>query len=221
MNPILIIKPIAMKVLKDLVVAEFQFYTQNSPNMNNEERRYRADDIIRNHLAFAASAALLPIPIADFAAVSAVQLNMLRQLASLYRVTFADVLGRNIIAALAGGGIARVGASLIKAIPGVGTLIGEFTMPALSAASTYALGQVVASHFGKGGTFEDFDLKTAKQKYNDEIKNGKQAAKEAAGKTENADDLVVRLRKLSELKDAGILSDEEFTAMKTKILSQL
>ena len=221
MNPILIIKPIAMKVLKDLVVAEFQFYTQNSPNMNNEERRYRADDIIRNHLAVAASAALLPIPIADFAAVSAVQLNMLRQLASLYRVTFADVLGRNIIAALAGGGIARVGASLIKAIPGVGTLIGEFTMPALSAASTYALGQVVASHFGKGGTFEDFDLKTAKQKYNDEIKNGKQAAKEAAGKTENADDLVVRLRKLSELKDAGILSDEEFTAMKTKILSQL
>ena len=221
MNHILIIKPVAMKVLKDLVIAEFQFYTQNSPNMNNEERRYRADDIIRNHLAFAASAALLPIPIADFAAVSAVQLNMLRQLASLYRVTFADVLGRNIIAALAGGGIARVGASLIKAIPGVGTLIGEFTMPALSAASTYALGQVVASHFGKGGTFEDFDLKTAKQKYNDEIKNGKQAAKEAAGKTENADDLVVRLRKLSELKDAGILSDEEFTAMKTKILSQL
>ena len=221
MNHILIIKPVAMKVLKDLVIAEFQFYTQNSPNMNNEERRYRADDIIRNHLAFAASAALLPIPIADFAAVSAVQLNMLRQLASLYRVNFVDVLGRNIIAALAGGGIARVGASLIKAIPGVGTMIGEFTMPALSAASTYALGQVVASHFNKGGTFEDFDLKSAKQKYNEEIKNGKQAAKEAAGKTENTDDLVVRLKKLSELKDAGILSEEEFTAMKTKILSQL
>ncbi len=221
MNHILIIKPVAMKVLKDLVIAEFQFYTQNSPNMNNEERRYRADDIIRNHLAFAASAALLPIPIADFAAVSAVQLNMLRQLASLYRVNFADVLGKNIIAALAGGGIARVGASLIKAIPGVGTMIGEFTMPALSAASTYALGQVVASHFGKGGTFEDFDLKSAKQKYNEEIKNGKQAAKEAAGKTENTDDLVVRLKKLSELKDAGILSEEEFKAMKAKILAQL
>ena len=221
MHHFLVIKPFAMKILKDLVIAEFQFYTQNSPNMNQEEKRNRADDIIRNHLAFAASAALLPIPVADFAAVSAVQLNMLRQLASLYRVNFADVLGRNIIAALAGGGIARVAASLIKAIPGVGTVIGEFTMPALSAASTYALGQVVASHFSKGGTLEDFDLGMAKKKYEEELKNGKQAAKEAANKADAPEDFAAKLKKLSELKAAGILSDEEFSQMKAKILAQI
>jgi uncharacterized protein (DUF697 family) len=221
MNKFSIIKPVAMKILKDLVVAEFQLFTQNSPKMTQEEKQHRADDIIRNHLAFAASAALLPIPLADFAAVSAVQLNMLRQLATVYRVGFADSLGRNVIAALAGGGIARVGASLIKAIPGVGTLIGEFTMPALSAASTYALGQVVANHFSKGGTLEDFDMRTAKKKYEEELKNGKQAAKETAAKVENPEDLVTKLKKLSELKDAGILSEDEFSQMKAKILAQL
>jgi uncharacterized protein (DUF697 family) len=190
--------------------------------MNHEEKREKADDIIKNHLGFAAAAALVPIPGADIAAVSAVQLNMLRQLANLYRVSFTDNLGKNIITALVSGSLARVGASLVKAIPGIGTLIGEFTMPALSAASTYALGQVFASHLAKGGTLENFDVTKARKKYDEELKHGKQAAKEAAAKTETIEeDVVAKLKKLAELKDAGILSEEEFIQMKSKLLAQM
>ena len=95
-------------------------------------------------------------------------------------------------------------------------------MPVLSAASTYALGQVVASHFSKGGTLDDFDLGLARRKYDEEIKKGKEVAKQTVAKTEvQEDDVVAKLKKLSELKEAGILTDEEFTQMKAKLLAQM
>ena len=211
----------SMKILTDLVQSEFYFQIQKPQNMNQEEKRAKADSLILNHVGFAASAALLPIPLADIAAVGAVQLNMLRQLASLYRVGFLESIGKNVISALVGSSLARVGASLIKLIPGIGTVVGELTMPALSAASTYGLGQVVSSHFAKGGTLQDFDLRSAKSKYEEEIKKGKQVAKEAAAKTEAPEDIVSKLKKLSELRDAGILTEAEFADMKAKMLAQL
>jgi uncharacterized protein (DUF697 family) len=211
------------KVIQYLATQVFwQSLNKKREAMNHEEKREKADDIIKNHLGFAAAAALIPIPGADIAAVSAVQLNMLRQLANVYRVSFTDSLGKNIITALVSGSLARVGASLVKLIPGVGTLIGEFTMPALSAASTYALGQVFASHLAKGGSLEDFDVTKARQKYDEELKHGKNVAKEAAAKTDiPQEDIVAKLKKLAELKEAGILSDEEFSQMKSKLLAQM
>ena len=209
-------------ILKNIIFDEFQFQIQKPHKMNHEDKREKADSIVLNHVGFAASAAFLPFPVADIAAVSAVQLNMMRQLSSLYRVGFMDSIGKNVISALVGGSIARIGASLIKLIPGVGTFIGEVTMPVLSAASTYALGQVVASHFAKGGTLEDFDLKLARRKYDEELKKGKEVATQTVTKTEiTQDDIVVKLKKLSELKEAGVLTEEEFSQMKAKLLAQM
>ncbi|NJN35629.1 MAG: DUF697 domain-containing protein [Saprospiraceae bacterium] len=156
------------------------------------------------------------------AAVTAVQLNMLRQLAKLYNVNFMESLGKNIITAVAGSSLARVGASLVKAIPGVGTIIGEMSMAALSGASTYALGKVFANHFANGGNLENFDLKNSKKVYEEELKNGKTVANEVVQtKAEASDDIVVRLKKLAELRDAGVLSDDEFSQMKAKLLAQM
>jgi uncharacterized protein (DUF697 family) len=190
-----------------------------SDNMNQEEKQLRANDIVKNHVGFAASAGLLPFPMADLAAVTAVQLNMLRQLAKLYNVSFTENLGKNFITAIAGSGLARLGASLIKAIPGVGTVIGELSMAAMSGASTYALGKVFANHFAKGGTFEDFDLQKSKKVYEEELKKGKTVVNEVVKKEEKPDDVVTKLKKLSELRDAGILTEDEFLQMKTKLLA--
>ncbi len=193
-----------------------------SDDMNKEEKQLKANDIIKNHVGFAASAGLIPFPGADLAAVTAVQLNMLRQLAKLYNVNFMESLGKNIITAVAGSSVARVGASLVKAIPGVGTIIGEMSMAALSGASTYALGKTFARHFANGGSLENFDLKNSKKVYEEELKNGKTATAEAAQpKAEAGDDIVVKLKKLAELRDAGVLSDDEFSQMKVKLLAQM
>lgn len=170
-------------------------------------------------------AALVPYPGADLLAVSAVQLNMLRQLAHLYHVGFMDTLGKNVISAVAGTGAARLGASLVKAIPGVGTLIGELSMPALSGASTYALGQVVARHFQRGGTLDDLELKTAQQEYSGEIEVGKTVAKDLQPEStpfkSESDEAIDKLRKLAELRDQGVLTPEEFQKLKDRLLETI
>ena len=185
-------------------------------------KRQQADDIIRKHVAYAASAALIPIPGADIAAVSAVQLDMLRQLAGMYGINFMDAIGRNLITALVGGSLARIGASLVKAIPVVGTFIGEITMPILSGASTYALGHVIVHHLENGGTLDTIDLKRSKKDYEETMRKEKDNLKKDSGNnTMTSDDVIAKIKKLSELKDAGILSEQEFLKIKTKLLEAM
>ncbi len=189
------------------------------------EKHPKANEIVRNHVGFALGAALIPMPGADLLAVSAVQLNMLRQLAKLYQVGFMDTLGKNLISAVVGTSAARLGASLVKAIPGIGTVIGEISMPALSGASTYALGKVVANHFQKGGTLEDFDFTSGKKVYENEIVEGKKIAEELSRQktpvSNPADEALDKVKKLSEMKDAGIITEDEFSTLKQRLLSQI
>jgi uncharacterized protein (DUF697 family) len=193
--------------------------------MNNEQRQARALEIIKNHVGFSLGAALIPFPGADLLAVSGVQLNMLRQLAGVYQVGFFDALGRNIISAVAGGSVARLGASLIKILPGIGTIIGELSMPALSGASTYALGRVVANHFQQGGTLEDLNLSQARRRYATEMREAKTVATEMARnqppREPIASDPLDKLKRVSELHQAGVLTDQEFQELKTRLLQEV
>lgn len=194
----------------------------NLKTMKHEDKMPQANDIIKNHVGFSLGAALVPFPGADLLAVSAVQLNMLRQLAKVYNVSFFESLGKNVVSAIAGGGVARLGASLIKIIPGVGTVVGELSMPVLSGASTYALGKVVANHFQKGGTLEDLDFKTAKQEYTEEMDTGKKVADELRQEAEpSSNETIDKLRKLAELRDQGVITAEEFQRLKDRLLDQI
>lgn len=203
----------------------FELEKSLSKTMQHEAKQAKANEIVRNHVGFSLGAALIPFPGADLLAVTTVQLNMLRQLAKLYDVGFMDVLGKNIISAVAGSSAARLGASLVKAIPGVGTIIGELSMPALSGASTYALGKVVAAHFHLGGSLDDLDLRNARRGYETEIEDGKKVAEQLAKNqpltASPTDEAMDKLKKLAELKAAGIITDEEFAQLKTKLLSQI
>ncbi len=196
-----------------------------SKAMTQKEKQTKSSEIIRNHVGFSLGAALVPFPGADLLAVSAVQLNMLRQLAKLYNVAFYDSLGKNILSAIVGGSVARLGASLVKAIPGIGTLIGEISMPVLSGASTWALGRTVANHIENGGTMEDLDLTKARINYETELEEGKKMAQDLrASETSvqsESDSAIDKIKKLSEMKDAGILSEEEFKQLKERLLGQI
>lgn len=207
--------------LFDLIEHEKSF----SKAMLKEEKQAKASEIIKNHVGFSLGAALIPLPGADLLAVSGVQLNMLRQLAKLYQVSFFDSLGKNIVSAIVGGSAARLGASLVKAIPGIGTIIGEVSMPVLSGASTWALGRTVANHLHQGGTMENLDVTKARKTYETEIESGKAAVQELnqsdfAPKSES-DEAIDKIKKLAEMKEAGILSEEEFMQLKARLLPQI
>jgi uncharacterized protein (DUF697 family) len=202
--------------------------------MTNEQKLEKANEIVRNSVGYAMGAGLVPIPLLDIAAVSGVQLNMLRQLAGLYQINFMESLGKNCISAVVGGGLARVGSSLFKFIPGIGTILGEISMSGFAGASTYAMGQVFIRHFKNGGTFEDFNTDISKKMYQEELKKSKNVVTEvkeelnketplpvAPVKTDKTEDPFEKIRKLAAMKAEGILTDEEFQKQKQRLLEQL
>lgn len=198
--------------------------------MSEYEKSNRSDSansIIKNHMIWSMGAGFIPVPIADLFAVSAIQLDMIRQMCKLYEIDFKQTEGKAIITALTGSGLARLGARAVKFIPGVGSILGGITMAALSGASTYALGEVFKKHFETGGTFLDFDPERLKKYYNEKFEKGKEVAEELRKKQEtvvksaDASTSVDKLKELADLKAAGILTDEEFDIMKKKIIGEL
>lgn len=205
-------------------------------NNNKSDRSKHADTVIRTHIMFSMGAGLIPIPIADIFAVSASQLDMIRQLAKVYEIDFQETQGKAIVSALTSSTIARVGAgSIAKAIPIVGSLVGGVTNSILSGASTYALGEVFKKHFETGGTILDFDIERVRRAYREKFEKGKKIAKDLKAEQDQQkkgfevkieDDspkspkagIVERLKELADLKEAGVLTEEEFEQMKKKII---
>ncbi|HKK74859.1 MAG TPA: DUF697 domain-containing protein [Saprospiraceae bacterium] len=232
-------------------------------NKKNDKSKH-ADTVIRNHVIWSMGASfIVPIPIADVFAVSALQLDMIRQLCRVYDRDFSESSGKAIITSLTSSIMARAGArSLIKLIPGIGTVIGGVAVSVFNGASTYALGQVFKRHFDSGGTILDFDPERLKKMYNEQFEKGKKVAEqlrkdkkaqkqaeafktdsteaateadahklaEAAQKAARAEameakkkrdkEILDRLKEAADLKDRGVLSDEEFEDLKQRLLSK-
>lgn len=213
-----------------------------------QEREKHAETIVRNHVLFSMGAGAIPVPVADILAVSASQLDMIRQLCKVYDVDFSETQGKAIVSSLTTSTLARIGAgSLAKMIPIVGSVVGAVANAIMAGASTYALGQVFKTHFDTGGTILDFDAARLKKLYNEQFEKGKKVAEElrkqheakqkaedaaaepvaesefvpdnlAATKSKSDADLITRLKELGELKAAGIITEEEFDKMKKRIL---
>jgi uncharacterized protein (DUF697 family) len=198
--------------------------------MGTEElRKENADSIIRNHMIWSMGAGFIPVPIADFFAVTAIQLDMIRQLSRLYDVDFKETSGKAIITSLSGASVARMGSRMIKFIPGVGSILGGVTLAVLSGASTYALGEVFQSHFESGGTFLDFDVSRLKRMYDEKFEKGKEVAEEINKEQKAKDtkvkaadeDYIKRLQELSELKENGHITASEFDQLKASLLKDI
>lgn len=183
-----------------------------------------ANTIIKNHIVWSMGAGFIPVPIADLLAVGAVQLDMIRQLSKLYGIDFKQTEGKAIVSSLTSSGVARLGARAVKFIPGVGSILGGVTMSILSGASTYALGEVFKKHFETGGTFLDFDTERLKKYYNEKFEKGKEVAEQLQSEKDHqtsdstTDDVMDKLKELAEMKQSGILTEDEFDNMKKRIL---
>ena len=164
------IKKKVVETLKDTIMGK------NSPK--GDQKGSLADGIIRNHTIWSMGAGLIPVLIADIFAVSALQLDMIRQLCKVYEVDYEETRGKAIVTSLTSSTLARLGArSIIKLIPGIGSMIGGVTVSLFAGASTYALGEVFKTHFESGGTILDFDPDRLKNMYKDQFEKGKEHAK--------------------------------------------
>ena len=121
-----------------------------------------AERITEKYRRWSFVAGVVPVPVADVAAVSGVNLKMLSDLSDHYGVEFSESRGKKIVGALLGGVVPTVFAagyvgSALKAVAGVGTVLGAFTMPVFASAATTGLGRIFIRHFEGGGTLEDFE----------------------------------------------------------------
>ncbi len=185
-------------------------------------KQTQAEAIIRSHVLWAMGGGLIPIPLVDFAAVTAIQLEMLQQLAQLYGVNYSRSQGKTFVSALTGTTIASLGASFLKAIPGIGSILGGASMSLASGASTYAVGQVAISHFSSGGSLSNFVEEQIKTVYDSAFEQGKNYVSNLENEKGNeAADIYQALEKLGKLRDQGILTEEEFQMKKQELLSRL
>ena len=126
-----------------------------------ESRDEIASKLVDRFAMWSGVAGLIPVPGLDVVAVGGTQLQMLRRLSQIYDVPFSENSGKALIASVAGSMIpatSGIGAtSLFKTVPIVGTIVGGFVMPALSAGATYAVGKAFIQHFKSGGTLLDFN----------------------------------------------------------------
>ncbi len=139
--------------------------------------------IVRKHVKWAAGAGFIPVPLVDLAAIVAALMAELNELAELYEVpvTTSKEREKQVIAALvAGVGIPLLAegviASLIKSIPGIGTVGGLLAMPVLAGALAYSVGKVFIQHFESGGTFLTFDPKKVESYYREKFSEGRDIA---------------------------------------------
>ncbi|MBM3874686.1 MAG: DUF697 domain-containing protein [Verrucomicrobia bacterium] len=142
-----------------------------------------ADSIIRQHVLLAAGAGLIPVPIADMAAITGIQLKMLSDLAASYDVPFSRHRVESILSSLIGGlasrEIAKIGLSgMLKIIPVFGSVLGAASMPMAAAALTYAVGSSFKEHFAAGGNLENVNLARVRTGFRQKLETGRVLAKQ-------------------------------------------
>jgi uncharacterized protein (DUF697 family) len=145
-----------------------------------------AEQVLRRHVWGAMGIGLIPVPLMDFAALSVIQLMLLRKLAKIYDVPFSSDIAKSMIssvftsslsfpAAMLTVGVEKLAltASIAKFIPGIGITVAAATMPVVAGSATYALGKVFIRHFGSGGTFLTLDPNKTKDYYFTMFEEGK------------------------------------------------
>ena len=198
--------------------------TQSKPDKKVTNKSHQAVSTIKNHMVWAMGAGFIPVPFADFFAIAAIQLDMVRQLCKIYEVDFTETKGKAFVTSLAGSGFSGLGARAVKFIPGVGSVLGGVTLAVLAGGSTFALGEVFKKHFETGGTFLDFDPDRLRKYYDEKFEKGKEIAREIKKQEDEkvvkpeSTDAFEKLKDLAQMKREGLITDEEYEKLKKKLM---
>ena len=113
-----------------------------------KELKKRCQLVIHSATAASAAAGAIPIPMSDAIPITAAQIGMIIALGKEFDITLSDAAAKSIL----GVGVTQqagraVASNLLKAVPGVGTVVGGFIGASTAAALTEALGWVIDDDF--------------------------------------------------------------------------
>lgn len=137
------------------------------------KRKKAADKVIHRRMLYTAGLGLIPIPLVDTVTILGTQVLMVKDIATIYNIPFKQHRVKSFIGSLIG----SVGTiNVIKAIPGIGSLLGGVAVSLGSAAATYAIGKVFTQHFDQGGTLLDFNPVESSKYFQELYEEGQQKA---------------------------------------------
>lgn len=121
-----------------------------------QKRRSLARKVVERHKNYAALGGLVPVPIANIASVTAINMRMVKQLSDLYQVPFQRDRARSMIIGLMGGAVptglgAATASTLMFVVPG-GALVGLGVSAITAAALTRGIGLVFIESFESNAT---------------------------------------------------------------------
>lgn len=127
-------------------------------------RRWQARAIVERHANYSAVGGVIPLPIVNIAAITAIILRMVKSLSDLYGVPFERNRARAIITGLIGGLTpatlsALTASSLLFIVPG-SNLLGLAVSSVAASACARRIGGIFIDHFESGATLLEFPLPT-------------------------------------------------------------
>jgi uncharacterized protein (DUF697 family) len=136
-----------------------------------------AMNIIKQNIAWAVAAGLLPVPFVEVAAITAVEVK----LAEHFNVPFQKDLAKSAVASLLAslGSVALgkyVARSAFRFLPVIGPVVAAASLSVMSSAFTYAVGRVFAVHFATGGSLLDFNIENLREFFRNEFAIGMKEA---------------------------------------------
>lgn len=140
----------------------------------------RAGATVKGHVIASMALGLVPVPVFDLVALMGVQLKMVHSLCKQYDVKYTKNIGKSLIGGLIAGVLPITAtvtlSSMLKVIPGFGSLASGASVAILGGALTYGIGRVFVHHFESGGTMLDFSVAKYRDRFKKEVENGKSVA---------------------------------------------
>jgi len=125
-------------------------------------RRSQALAIVQRYSAFSAAGGIIPLPIANLASVTALNVHMVKRLSELYEVPYRRDRARAMVVGLLGGimpsGLGMVTASTLGVLVPVSGLIGLAVSSVSALACTRGIGNALVEHFESGKTLHELPL---------------------------------------------------------------
>jgi uncharacterized protein (DUF697 family) len=130
--------------------------------LDAEKRRSQAVASVERHAAGSAFGGIIPLPIANLASVTALNVHMVKRLSNLYGVPYERDRARAMVIALLGGimpsGLGMITASTLGVIIPASGLIGLAVSSVSALACTRRIGHTLIEHFESGKTLHDIPL---------------------------------------------------------------
>jgi len=166
-----------MSEVTDITAEEI---TESAPELCKKEL---AEKLNKRFVLWSMGGSLIPIAFVDLATIIGVQIKLVSELSKIYEIPFEKNRIKGVVAPLIGSlGIAPTGTvvfgSLVKLIPGIGSLVSALSFPIVVGAITYATGRIFTAHFESGGTLLSFKADESKEAFKQHFKDGQAVAQD-------------------------------------------